>query len=83
MSTRAGFGIILVLIVAVVAGFALSGCAAQVPYCPPFKAKLIVDEEDETYLGVFFDPKDALNLAATVKGLSEGKCKLAPPGTRI
>lgn len=63
---------------------ALAGCAATKPPCPSFQSKIIVsDDEDETVMGVFFDLKNAVRLAAALRGLKDGTCTISPPGTAL
>lgn len=73
---------VVLLVVLLGAAAALASCA-QVPYCPSFQSKMITDDEEENVVGVFFDARNAIRLAMTVKGLSEGTCRMAPQGTRL
>ena len=78
MSTRAGLGIVVVLVVAIIGTAMLSGCATKppVPYCERWDAKVFV--RDGELLGMQFDGPNAEKMVDMMLGLAKGTCRLQP-----
>lgn len=78
MSTRAGLAIIALLIVLVVAMFAISGCASRpLSYCERWDAKVYA--RDGELLGMYLEGENAEKMVEMMLGLAKGTCRLQPP----
>lgn len=77
MSTRTGLAIIAVLIVMVIAVFAVSACVSKpLPYCERWDAKVYARNGE--VLGMYFDGQNAVKLVEMIYGLANRTCRLGP-----